>query len=321
VPTTHLRPLFVIAFFFTLATSAAAQDVQLRWIPSTSAGVSGYNVYIAPPASGPLVGTPINVGRPAVDASGVASAWITGVNRSQLLGVEMTSYDSASRESARSNRVILVPLGESLSAPIFSANFTGIANGTHPVGFIDTGAAYRVTRLSDQNPIVSSPTTSGNAISRYFGNSSSTWGAYEISGRTYLTTGARIAGIAARVTSVSPFTGFLLGADSRGVFSLEQRGKLPLRCASSASTGVSALTGRWYRFKLRYTNPSARSRVRAKVWREGEAEPASWLADCWTDTPVPLDSGIFALYRDVSGTVYWDDLEVRRVTGVIAPTP
>jgi hypothetical protein len=120
---------------------------------------------------------------------------------------------------------------------------------------------------------------------------------------------------------VSPFTGFLLGADSRGVFSIEQRGKLPLRCASSASTGVSVLTGRWYRFKLRYTNPSSRSRVRAKVWREGEAEPSPWLADCWTDTPVPLDSGVFALYRDTSGTVYWDDLEVRRVTGVIAPTP
>jgi hypothetical protein len=321
VPTTLLRPLFALAFLVTVATSAAAQDVQLRWIPSTSVGVAGYNVYIAPPVSGPLPVTPINVGRPAVDASGVASAWITGLNRSQLLGVEMTSYDSASRESARSNRVILLPVGESLGAPIYSASFTGLATGAHPIGFIDTGGMFRVTRLSDQNPIVSAPTSWGNSVSRYLAGGSSGWGAYEISGRMYLTTGSRIAGVAARVTSANPFTGFLLGADSRGVFSIEQRGKLPLRCASSASTGVSALTGRWYRFKFRNTRPSGRARLRAKVWREGEAEPSAWLADCWTDTPVPLDSGVFALYRDTSGTVYWDDLEVRRVTGIIAPIP
>ncbi len=321
MPKSVLRPLVVIASFVCFVTSATAQDVTVRWIPSTSVGVAGYNVYIAPPTSGALSATPIDVGRPAVDVNGIASARITGVDRSRTLAIEMTSYDASRLQSARSNRVILAAIGESLGDPLVTADFTGRAAGTHAVGFFDWGGTFLLAQRSDGNIVDAAPTTWVSAASRYLGGSSSTWGPYEISGRVYLATAGARAGVAVRVGSSSPISGFLLGSDSRGVFSLEQRGKSLLICASSVSTGVSALSYRWFKFKLRYTNPSSRSRLRAKVWRDTEAEPLAWQADCWTDVPPASDSGVFALYRDNGGTVYWDDLEVRPVTGGLAPIP
>jgi hypothetical protein len=321
VPTTVLRSVFVLAASVILVTSAAAQSVDLRWIPPTSSGVSGYNVYVAPSGSGPLVATPIDVGRPAVDATGVSTARITGIDRSRLLGIEMTSYDSLRRESARSNRVLLAPLGETLAAPIYTANFAGWSVGAHPIGFFDWGGRFQLGAVDGGRLAVVAPTTSGNTVSRYLATSSSGWGPYEISGRIYLPTGARVAGVAVRVGASDLSSGFLFGGDTRRVFALEQRGKSPLRCASSASTGVSVLLNRWFQFRLRYTNPSSRARLRAKVWREGEAEPIAWQADCWTDIPAASDSGVFAVYRDVAGLVNWDNLVVRPVTGTLDPIP
>jgi hypothetical protein len=321
VPKTVLRPLVVIASFVCFVTSAAAQDVTVRWIPPASAGVAGYNVYIAPATSGSLVATPIDVGRPTVDATGVASARITGVDRSRTLAIEMTSYDAARVQSARSNRVTLAALGETLGDPLVTADFTGRTPGTHALGFFDWGGTFLLARLSDGNIVDAAPTTWVSAVSRYLAGGSTGWGSYEISGRIYLGTSGARAGVAARVGASDLSSGFLLGSDSRGVFSLEQRGKSPLSCASSASTGVSAVAGLWFKFKLRYTNPSSRSRLRAKVWRATDAEPAAWQADCWTDVPPASDTGIFALYRDNGGTVFWDDLDVRPVTGTLAPIP
>ena len=78
---------------------------------------------------------------------------------------------------------------------------------------------------------------------------------------------------------------------------------------------------RWYRFRLRYTEPQHRARVRAKVWRQEIAEPSGWQVDCWTDALSAAPAGPFALYRDGWGGVYWDDLEVRPVRGWWSPPP
>jgi hypothetical protein len=114
---------------------------------------------------------------------------------------------------------------------------------------------------------------------------------------------------------------YALGVDARGAFALSQAGKAGLRCASSASTGVAPAASRWYRFKLRFTNPSGRARLRAKVWLSSAAEPTAWQADCWTDVTLPVGTGAIALYRDGGGVVYWDDLAVRPVTGTLDPIP
>ena len=321
MPKTVLRSLVVLCLFAPLASSAAAADVTLRWRPPASGGAVGYNVYIAPQTAGALVATPIDVGRPTADAAGVESARIVGVDLSKLLSVEMTSYDALRRESARSNRILLVPGGETLAAPIWSTDFQTVTLGTNPVGFFDSGGVFRVGPFSDGNRALRAPVTEGRMVSGYLGSSSATWDPYEIEGRLYSLSATLVGGVAVRVGAGDLSTSFLLGSDSRGVFALAQRGKPALRCAVSASTGVSMLAFRWFRFRLRYTEPSGRARLRAKVWLQTDPEPTAWQADCWTDVPPATDSGVFALYREGSGLVYWDDLVVRPVTGTFAPIP
>ncbi len=280
--------------------------------------MAGYRVYVGPDQSGPIVGTPIDLGKPT-PVSGLDSATIT-LDRTVTWVAEMTAYSTAG-ESPRSNRVTIPALVETLGAPLYEADFTRFAAGTLPPGYMDATGTFTVAASGDGNRAFASKYSSITAAARYIGSSSSSWTAYEISGRMMLALGSSPAGVAVRVPSSSFTEYYALGVDSRGAFALSQAGKAGLACASSASTGVSPATSRWYQFKLRFTNPSGRARLRAKVWQSGYAEPASWQADCWTDVTLTLGSGSFALYHGSNRIAYWDDLVVRPVTGTLAPIP
>ena len=315
-----LCTLAVLTLLASHAGLASAQDIELSWIPPAGALAAGYNVYIAPSGAGPLVATPIDVGRPQVDELGIARARIPATPASGLR-IEMTSYDASRRESARSNRVTLIRRAEYLEAPIWSANFTGSTVGAHPPGFVGSGTGFSIAEYPAGNRAFGVPGADGFLVSRYTGSESPSWDAYQLSGRMFFQPGSRKAGVVVRVplaarAGADPFgEGFLLGGDSAGVFVLQANGGVPLSCANSTSTGVSAVALRWFRFRLRYTEPGGRSRLRAKVWTDGTAEPTAWQADCWTAGKPARDSGVFALYRDGWGAVYWDDLEVRPVRG------
>ncbi len=300
---------------------AAAQDVELAWLPPAAGAVAGYNVYVAPASGGPVVAAPIDVGRPTVDGAGIARARIS-VEPSMSLNIEMTSYDSSRRESARSNRVTLTRRSEYTEAPIWSTNFSSAPIGAIAPGFI--GSGFAVTQFPAGNRVLGVPNATGFPVARFL--SSGGWKPYELSGRMYMQPGSRRAGVAVRVALAGrggdPFgAGFRLGGDATGAFSVQPNAGLSLACASSESTGVPALALRWFRFRVRYTEPDDRSRVRAKVWPDGTAEPSSWQVDCWTADLPAVDSGVFALYRDGSGAVYWDDLVVQTVGGWWASIP
>jgi hypothetical protein len=320
VPKTVLRPLFLLLFSMWLSSLASAQSIQLRWIPPTTPGVVGYNVYIAQTAAGPISATPIDVGLPATDAGGVASAIVNG-NRAVPLSIEMTSYDAQRRESVRSNRVSLVPSGESLGDALFSSDFQTLAVGANPEGFLDLGGNFMVAEYSGGNRAFAAPSTTGTLSTRYLAHGSGFWPPYEVSGRMFVPSGARVAGLALRAKTADLSQTFLFGGDSRGVFALDQRGNPPLRCASSSSTGVSVVGNVTYRFRVRFTKPSGRGRLRAKAWRDTDAEPVSWQADCWTDVALTADNGPFAFYREGTGAVYWDNISVRPVLGTFDPIP
>jgi hypothetical protein len=315
-----LRLLAILSSVAALAGAASAQDVELSWIPPAGSLVAGYNVYIAPTVTGSLNATPIDVGRPQVDAQGVARARIAGIAPATL-AIEMTSYDSSRRESVRSNRVTLTRPSEYLAPPVYLTGFQTLAIGTHPTGFADSGASFSITDYPVGNRAFAAPRTDGVLVSRFTGSGSLEWQPYEIAGRMYLLPGSRKAGVAARVKLSSRASegtfgaGFVLGGDSSGVFTVQPGGATLLSCANSTSTGVYSSAYQWYRFRLRYTEPNSRSRVRAKVWLDGAAEPTNWQVDCWTAALPAVESGIFALYRDGWGGVYWDDLSVRPVRG------
>lgn len=318
-----LRPLIRFLVFAALAHPAAAQDVTLRWYPAAGSAVAGYKAYIARSGPGPLVAAAIDLGRPTPGSDGVASVRLHGVDRTApLLSIEMTSYDSLGRESARSNRVLLTGDRETVSEPGWSEDFEATPEDSHYQGFLDYRGVFAIRGLSDGNLVVGSPipATDALSVSRFVGAQSPGWAPYELEGRMMVLLGTTASGIALRAGAYLN-AGFLLGGDGAGEFALDQIGKPELSCASSPSTGVRISRGRWYRFRLRHTAPGGLARLRVKVWRPAEIEPSLWQADCWTEVPPATDTGAFALYQAGSGITYWDDLVVRTVTGTYSQPP
>lgn len=316
--------LAILSSIAAPAWRASAQNVGLNFIPPAGGLVAGYNVYIARASSGPIVATPIDIGKPTPDVTGVVHVQLVGVDRTApLLGIEMTSRDSLGRESARSNRVLLFGDGETVGAPRWSAGFEDTEAGNGLAGFVDWGGAFELGEFADGNLAFGSPTPSvaGLAVSRNAAPSATQWAPYELEGRMLVLLGSLTAGVGLRVGASNLSSGFLLGGDGAGEFALGQVGNPALRCASSVSTRVGIVRNRWYRFRLRHTTPDSRARLRAKVWKSGESEPSLWQADCWTDVPPWSDSKAFALYHAGVGVTYWDDLVVRPVTGTFAPIP
>jgi PKD repeat protein len=68
----------------------------------------------------------------------------------------------------------------------------------------------------------------------------------------------------------------------------------------------------WHAFRIRIENRPDRTRLRARFWREGTAEPASFSIDAY-DARSPLRSGGIALLADEEGTLF-DDLRVEGLT-------
>ncbi len=312
-----------LLIFALLAGSVSAKDVELSWAPSESTGVvAGYKLYIGSSRLGLQTAEAIDVGLPPVDTSGIATALVSDLDRSLIIGFEMTSYDALGRESIRSNMVILdAPDSERIGSSIYFENFTGLPVGVSPEGFELPAGAFLVAQFPDGNLAAAGQATAGSVVAaEYIGSPTFAWRNYEVTGKLMLFRRTGTAGIAVRAdTNLGSYFGF--GGDGSGEFALSQAGKVPLSCALSTSTGKSVVANSWFRFRLRVTEPSSRTRLRGKFWPVGQAEPVVWLTDCWVDVTLPLGSGELALYTAGLGRAYWDDLNVKPVLGAPQPIP
>jgi hypothetical protein len=319
----NLGAVCLFLVFASLSAVVSAQDLELRWRPSTSSGAAGYYAYIAPSKAGALVATRIDVGRPAPDAAGISRFRLTGVDKTApLLAIEMTTYDSLRRESTRSNRVQVAGDGETVGSPSWSTGFTGLNAGASPLGFVHWGGVFGARLGSNGSVVFGSPEPSlgGLSVARYVG-SGVWWKPYELEGRIKVVTGSLATGVGVRVEANDLSSAFLLGGDAAGEFALDQVGKAELECDGSPSTGVRVVRNRWFRFRLRHTAPGGVARLRAKVWDWAALEPSQWQADCSTVTTPPSDGRGFAFYQAGVGVAHWDDVLVRPMTGLVAPIP
>jgi hypothetical protein len=323
-------PCLFVLFAGWLAPRASADQVLLRWYPPTIGVAAGYRVYAAPLTSGPITGPVVDVGARAPDGSGAASYSLGNLDPNAAYSVEMTAYDASGFESQRSNRVTINPRVETLGTALFQSDFSVYAPGVHVASFRVTSGdtlatlnstLFETASFSSGNIAYGTTTDPGPVAARYIGNGSSGWTSYEVGGRLMPSTAQSQAGISAHSNypNFNRYFGLTRGSD--GLMRLVAPSEPPLTCASSASTGASAASGQWERFKLRLTVVNNRTRVRAKAWADGGAEPANWQADCWTTAAAPGDPGLFGVHRLGSGGAFFDDLSVRPVIGVLAPIP
>lgn len=81
-------------------------------------------------------------------------------------------------------------------------------------------------------------------------------------------------------------------------------------------TGVDLELHRWYHLRAKTTVEPARSRVEARVWPVGEAEPAQWQAWVEDESPERLRSGTVGLWAR-EGSAAFRNLRVRAADGTL----
>ena len=75
-------------------------------------------------------------------------------------------------------------------------------------------------------------------------------------------------------------------------------------------TGVEPAPGQWYHFRIQVQTESGATHIYARVWPEGEAEPAGWQVDCIDDSDDRLTAGSVGLWGLDAGGKRFDDLSV-----------
>jgi hypothetical protein len=330
-----MLPLLRVCFCFALlslllAMDARADAVLVRFRPPTNGAVAGYKVYYARQTTGAITSAPIDAGARSPDSTGVASYSLANLDPALSYSVEMTAYDSSRVESQRSNRITIAPRVETLGAPVWQSNFSTYAPGVHVPVFQDlVGDAHAVSSaylfsvnyFGDGNAAYGTGVSPGVVLSRYIGPDGMTWSSYELSGRVWSMSLLGQLGIASHSTESGGVRYFELGQNATGGWLLRQRNEPALTCSKGPATGVTQAISRWYSFKLRTTRANGLTRLRAKVWSTGTAEPSAWQADCWTTLAASADSGTFAVIRGGKGTAYFDDLAVQPVLGKLDPIP
>lgn len=75
-------------------------------------------------------------------------------------------------------------------------------------------------------------------------------------------------------------------------------------------TGVIPVANVWYQFRIQVEDTGTQTEIRAKVWPEGDSEPADWQAQANDVSPTRLTAGTIGLWSMGSGNKYWDDIAV-----------
>jgi hypothetical protein len=78
----------------------------------------------------------------------------------------------------------------------------------------------------------------------------------------------------------------------------------------TTNTGVAPLPNLWYLFKIEVWDTGVRTEVRAKIWLDGDPEPAEWQVDSYDDHANRITVGTIGLWSMGPGAKYWADLRV-----------
>lgn len=83
-------------------------------------------------------------------------------------------------------------------------------------------------------------------------------------------------------------------------------------------SGVDPVVDTWYRFRVDVDTTGAQMRIQAKVWEEGQPEPAAYQIDAVDPSGQHPTSGTVGIWSMGGGEKYWDDLHAVSRNALVA---
>ncbi len=198
--------------------------------------------------------------------------------------------------------------------------FEGVAQGSDPVGWVDTAAnnsmavndsLFEVMAV-DASQVLGTTSTATNIHSHHVGGAWTSSGGYTLSGRLQMSD--QSAGIG--VTVLSDFNDSdsyyrLRRFGSNGTFQLSPHATS--MTGGVTNSGVVPAANVWYEFRIEALDTGSRTEIRANVWEQGTAEPAEWQIDAFDDSATRLTAGTVGVWSHSTGSKFWDDFTVAGV--------
>ena len=217
---------------------------------------------------------------------------------------------------------ILAAGAASAQAPVYTENFESYGAPGEPPGWFDSSPGNPGNEAPGQFKVWSDPVVGAN---RAFGHKGASESYSHYRARTFhAADGFRFEGRMMRTKSkahlgVTFLSDFPLRDEHYRLALTNDNGTVRLEGRGSGSangdteSGVSLDLNVWYRFAIEVAKTGSIQRIRAKVWKGSQSEPAAWQIDA-TDDSGERPSGWIGVWAEGSGEKQWDDLNIRSTT-------
>ncbi len=234
----------------------------------------------------------------------------------QTYFMSVRSKDSVGNFSSPTSDSIQVD--SDLISLTFDSSFDSYSANFDPPDILDTNSGNSLlfsdlfnTADVSSNICLGTSSTATNIHSHYVGSGSHLMSNYKVRGRMRRSSTNGHLG----VTGFSDFT----NSDSYYRFRSGSGNEIQLVPHSTSFSGgklsmVYPLNDdTWYRYEVQFRDTGALTDVRAKIWEEGESEPADWMLSGYDDSGSRLTSGTFGMWSMGPGDKFWDDFELRNL--------
>ena len=206
--------------------------------------------------------------------------------------------------------------GTAVPSSSYLFDFESTPDGGDPLGWFDTGAnnsmepapeLFYVRELSSGNHVLATQSRLTNIHSHMLTIDEQHLYDYELRGRMRAKSSRGGIGVTAYSDYPSNDTYYRLRSYNGRNFHLAPHPHGAVSCIGVTTTPVSPKANSWSNFRLQTYAEGNATRIRAKVWRDGDAEPG-WQIDC--ADPAPYTSGYPGVWSMGGGEKQWDDLEL-----------
>ncbi len=225
--------------------------------------------------------------------------------------------------------LLSVSAARAVGTPVYSEPFETYGAPGEPPGWFDSSPGHPGNEAPGQFKVWNDPTLAGNHA---FGHKGASESYSHYRARTFAAAdGFRFEGRLLRtkskahlgVTFLSDFPVRdehyrLALTNDNGTVRLEGRGSGSAN--GDTESDVSLSLNVWYRFVVEVAKEGSLQRIRAKVWKQGQGEPAAWQIDA-TDSSGERPTGWIGVWAEGSGEKYWDDLNVSSSAAVDQDPP